>query len=259
MPAKVKSQAPASPGVRPLAVALLLVLAVPGCLDQLAGQGRVEPGDLVSARDYRRWHIEVDYAAGKQPSQALLSFLHDRLAPVVDKPDGIVLQFDEALTDTSRSWSAQAIVDYARQHKGTRGGDGTVATQLLFLSGHSDRDQGDSKVLGVAIGHDLVAIFVDQVGGMCAGAILPGTCSTAPFFRSVALHELGHSLGLVDNGLPMVRDHEDDAHQGHSSNRGSVMYWAVERSDLLGTLFGDSPPDSFDADDRADLERERTR
>ena len=44
----------------------------------------------------------------------------------------------------------------------------------------------------------------------------------------------------------------DPEHPGHSPNRGSVMYHAVE-STLLGTVLSGGPPRDFDADDLADL------
>ena len=59
-------------------------------------------------------------------------------------------------------------------------------------------------------------------------------------------------------GLPPVIDlvlhtgREDPDHPGHSPNRGSVMYWAVER-DLVGTLLGAGPATTFDDADRAEL------
>lgn len=250
--------------MRVAAVALALAvtaLALPGCLDNLVRGHDPAARDFVSGKDYQKWVVEVDAAEGKAPSAALLSFLHDRVTPLVSKPKGVEFRLDESLAGTDRSWSSSAVVAFAKSHQGTESEGDTVALHLLFLAGHSDVDSDKGKVLGLAIGHGVVVIFADSVAGMCSGAILPGTCNPAPFFRSVVLHELGHAIGLVDNGVPMVRDHldRDPAHTpsgqspSHSSNRDSVMYYGVEQSALLGNLFGNNPPQDFDADDRADL------
>jgi hypothetical protein len=73
--------------------------------------------------------------------------------------------------------------------------------------------------------------------------------------RSTLLHESGHAIGLVDNGLAMVRPHEDAQNKGHSSDARSVMYWKVDSLQGLRDyiLQDGSIPDVFDADDRADL------
>ena len=64
------------------------------------------------------------------------------------------------------------------------------------------------------------------------------------------MHEVGHLLGLVD--LVLETGRQDPEHPGHSRNRGSVMYFAVE-STLVGDLLGGGPPTRFDDADRADL------
>ena len=73
--------------------------------------------------------------------------------------------------------------------------------------------------------------------------------------RAVVTHEMGHLLGLVDLVLDDKRG--DPAHPGHSTNRGSVMFWAVETS-LVGQVLGGPPPVDFDSDDVADLRKIRT-
>ena len=47
-------------------------------------------------------------------------------------------------------------------------------------------------------------------------------------------------------------DHEDPDHPGHSNNEESVMYWAVESSEISNIISGQLP-DEFDQDDLDDL------
>jgi hypothetical protein len=42
------------------------------------------------------------------------------------------------------------------------------------------------------------------------------------------IHEIGHAIGLVNNGLPMVEAHQDADHGAHCNNPDCVMYWANE-------------------------------
>ena len=54
--------------------------------------------------------------------------------------------------------------------------------------------------------------------------------------QSTLVHESGHAIGLVNNGLPMTSTHEDTAHRAHCSNPDCVMYWQNEGSDALKTF-----------------------
>jgi hypothetical protein len=56
-----------------------------------------------------------------------------------------------------------------------------------------------------------VALFQDALRGRCqtgiTGALQQDVCKIAE--RNVWAHGLGHTLGLVDNGIPMLTDHRD--------------------------------------------------
>ena len=86
---------------------------------------------------------------------------------------------------------------------------------------------------------------------------IEATLSGPPMVRdavepAVLVHELGHELGLVNNGIPMVNgNHEDPDHPAHDSNTNCLMYWAVSTS-RVPDLIHNGPPD-FDADCKADL------
>ncbi|HUR60945.1 MAG TPA: hypothetical protein VM286_01090 [Candidatus Thermoplasmatota archaeon] len=243
--------------MRSLAVLLLLTLALAGCSNPFSGVGGVEPRDLVSASDYRSWLIEVDHSAGARPDDALLEFVKGRLHSVVQK-DSIEFRIDEAIgTDAGHAWGDAEAQSFANDHKGQSTSGDRVVTHLVFLTGHSDHDTGEGKVLGVSFGHSLIVIYSDSVTHACDPGVVPvfRTCNPSDIFRSVVVHEYGHALGLVNNGAPMQQAHEDTApeHRRHSSNDRSVMYWAVEASNGLPLFGANAPPTDFDEDDRADL------
>ncbi len=235
-----------------LVAALVIAVALPGCLNGVFSGG-VGPRDYLSSSTYRKLVVEIDYATGHKPADELLNFLKGRLQGVVDKPDGVEFQVGESLTDAGRTWSDGDLQSYAADHASLKTEGTTVVMHVLFVAGHSAKDDGDSKVLGITFGAGPIAIFSEQVDGLCNSALIPGTCSTTPFYHSVVLHEMGHALGLVAHGIPMVQPHEDSGHSGHSSNSKSVMYWAVDSSSAFLQLLGNNPPSDFDGDDRADM------
>jgi hypothetical protein len=88
-------------------------------------------------------------------------------------------------------------------------------------------------------------VFTDRVASSEGGLGDPHAVQ-----RAVTTHEVGHVLGLVD--LFLATGRADKEHPGHSTNRNSVMYWAVESS-LVGDLLTGGPPQDFDDADLADL------
>ena len=146
------------------------------------------------------------------------------------------------LASQDTDWNAEEVRQAADRVARTPQGDGRAVVRTLLLQG---RFEGSTQVLGVVARGDVLALFVDNI----ADAATPFATRKA-IEDAVLLHEFGHVLGLVD----LARDtgRADKEHPGHSSNRSSVMYWAVESS-LIGQVIGGPPPRDFDAQDLADL------
>lgn len=232
-----------------LALTILVVINLGGCLDDLRAPGPVRPTDYIRDDTYKKWVVEVDHAAGERPADSVLSFARGRLADLVEKPDGISMQVDDRLpASESRVWRDDDLRALQDDHQDQQTGDGTVVTHMVFVDGRYRVE----NVLGVAIGYDLIVIFSDRIKDGCANNI--GCSNPNRAMEIVVTHELGHAIGLVNRGIDMVQHHEDPEHPKHSDNEDSVMYHAAENSDLFEFfgIFG-SLPDDFDANDRQDV------
>lgn len=207
-------------------------------LDANVPVGAFAPALLRADRSSR---LVLEVHADAEPADATLRHVRDVLADVSAKPVAVVQA--GAPGAGTRAWTAVELRDTADAGARSPQGGGVAVVRLLFVHGTFE---GDDDVLGVAVRGDVAAVFVDRVAA--AGGLLGG--GTRAVEASVTTHELGHLLGLVD--LYLATGRADPEHPGHSSNRRSVMHWAVESS-LLGELLGADPPRDFDADDLADL------
>lgn len=182
--------------------------------------------------------LDVHSQAGAEPTGETLAHVQATLRDVSGKEVGLN---GGTVDGGARSWTAADIRALADRIGLDQSRQRAVITFLYLRGGFADSD----TVLGVAVRSDVVAIFSDRV----REASGPLTSSTR-VETAVSTHELGHLLGLVDLVLDTGRD--DPEHPGHSTNRGSVMFWAVE-STLVGSLLEGGPPTTFDAADRADI------
>jgi hypothetical protein len=188
--------------------------------------------------------VEVRAQAGAEPRTGTLDHLRAVLGQVSGK--AVVLDGIDPIPGGSQSWTAGSIVTAAEGAAAFAQGGAQVVLRLLFVHGAYE---GDGSVLGVAVRGDVAAVFTDRVEEAAGLLTRPSVVEDA-----VTVHEIGHLLGLVDLVIDTGRD--DPEHPGHSTNDGSVMYWAVE-SDLVGQVLGGGVPTELDAQDRADLARIR--
>ena len=208
----------------------------PGALDPTGPVGGFGPALLDRARGFR---IDLLIEPGAEPAGGTLPALSSALEAATGKA---VTTTGPAAVRSSGPWTAGAIRQVGEQLGGGFGG-GEAGFRLLFLTGEF---ADNPSALGVAVNAATAAIFTEKIAG---AAGLLGDRSR--FELAVATHEAGHLLGLVN--LVVKSGREDPEHPGHSPNRGSVMFWAVE-SDLIGTLLQGGPPTTFDDGDRAELE-----
>jgi hypothetical protein len=257
-------------GGRAIVPILLLVLAA-GCV--FPGLVRQEPpryyAEVVGGAPWTDLVVEIDYAPGHAPSEAATTHLVDTLRNVTGKTS-VILDQAQTLNDTpGKPWTAQELLSLEKATRRHAHQAPTALLHILYPSGNfNNSDASGVTIAGRSLGP--AAVFLDKLrGSTCTPGVGPVPRIGLPIDqpqqaldaleRSTLLHESGHAIGLVDNGLPMVREHEDKTNDpakgGHSSNPRSVMYWQIDTCEGLrqALLQDGTVPDAFDNDDRADL------
>lgn len=200
--------------------------------------------------------LEVDYVGGYAPYPDTGAKMASSLADALDKPDGIELQLDEVIAGKGdQAWTRSELHDLAESTNDLQVPDGTVTIHVLFVDGQDEHTSSDGTVLGLAWNNLHVVIYKKSIEDSCSGLLLgQQICEAAE--ASILLHEIGHTIGLVNNGIPMVTDHADPEHPAHDTNDQCIMYWAYEGDDVLGILQDRlvSNPDAVVGFDQACLE-----
>lgn len=128
------------------------------------------------------------------------------------------------------SWSMADLIALGKVYAPSLmyGADARVG--VIFLNG---KYNGDSSILGLHFtGSPFVFIFKDVV-------ISTGGDSVGQRYveQATVVHEVGHAIGLVNNGVRMSSPHEDGAHPHHTTNPNCVMYWTIEsKANILTSL-----------------------
>jgi hypothetical protein len=229
-----------------LLATILLTVALSGCFHSAASENLAE--GFVSSERFKKLIVEVDYAEGYRPRDSAISLLQQRINERLDKPGGVTFE-QRAFAATRSTYSnddLRALEQETRDH--TTGGD-TIVLRVLYVNGGHASDTNQGRVLGVQFARTAVAIFKNTVD--TSGGLLGVNFNAADVERAVLIHEFGHAIGLVNNGLPMIVNREDADHPKHSTNRDSVMFWAIENTSGLPLL--DRIANNFDQHDIQDI------
>lgn len=185
--------------------------------------------------------IEVYYEPGAEPyagqtnsGMPYWKLLEDNLnaifnyrlqRPVVVVPKVLNEMFPLPLQNKT-SWLGTEIVALNSTYKQAPSDNSASRFYVYFLNGNYNSGSGpQTGVIGVSItGTPVIAIFKSVVKG--TGAPL----SPVPKYveQSTLVHEMGHALGFVNNGVPLSTAHQDTSHESHTVNSDCVMYWQNE-------------------------------
>jgi predicted Zn-dependent protease len=120
------------------------------------------------------------------------------------------------------NYTRQNIIDLAADIQKHTNKDSTKGIVLLFLDGYYIKDGiSNNRILGINIdGSAVVAIFKPVVVSASTEQ-----SDRALLEQSTITHEIGHVLGLVNNGVRATSAHHDEANGAHCTNTACVMYW----------------------------------
>ena len=111
---------------------------------------------------------------------------------------------------------------------------------LVYLDGYLTLNgQERQDVLGISVGSFTVAIFKPVISSIQGGGIFGGD----PKFmveQATVTHEVAHALGLVNSGVDLSSNHQDEDHGKHCTNTDCVMYWEIASPAGASGLFGSS-------------------
>lgn len=109
----------------------------------------------------------------------------------------------------------------------------TENSELVINCNYFDSKFVNENTLGVAFYNTSIALFGEKINSLSDGPLEPPRWKLE---STVFLHELGHLMGLVNNGTEMVNHHQDVPNGHHCTQESCLMYWAMETSDVLSTI-----------------------
>lgn len=152
---------------------------------------------------------------------------------------GITLDIPKTLSEMTKlplqnktNWSGEDIYNLVESQNAQKNSSSEGVIHILFLNGNFEKDGViNSSVMGVHLTNTtIIAIFKDKIK-----AVQSSQGNNVAMFteQSVLVHEFGHAMGLVNNGVSIKSQHHDSEHGAHCTVQNCVMYYLNEgASDL---------------------------
>ncbi len=182
--------------------------------------------DFLRRTSFTNLVIEIDYPAGKPPAAGVAQLLEERLAERCDKPGGVTVVVDDAIPPAEIP-SILGVADLDEIEAAHRDMYADVTSQtavmyVLYVTGKSDLDGSTTQVVGLSYHGSSIALFLEAADQGNNPLV-----TTAEVQGATLVHEMGHQLGLVNAGVPMVTPHADSLHGAHDIERSCIMYWLI--------------------------------
>lgn len=192
--------------------------------------------DFLTDDEFQNLVLQIQYMEGYAPNAEALDNLRSFLEERLNKTSITIMEPESIPPGGQSSYTATDVRDLEEEHRSEFSEEGTLAAYLLILDG----EFSTSNVLGIAYYNTSMALFGETIEGTSGGLNQP---SKTVVETIVMRHEVGHIIGLVNNGVDMQSDHQDEEHGKHCDVNDCLMYYAVRTTDFFANLTGGTIPE----------------
>lgn len=206
--------------------------------------------DLLSDESFSELIVEIDYMPGYAPNTRALDSLKTFLEQRLNKSTVTILEPTQIPSGEQNSYSANDVRNIENEHRNNFSEEGVLSTYMVIMDGYYSQQ----NVLGIAYFNTSNAFFGPAYDDASTGF---GSLTRYQVEAISLRHEFGHLFGLVNvpnSGTDMQTDHQDEQNGSHCDNETCLMYYAMQRSDLIEQLFNDESIPALDANCIADLQ-----
>ncbi len=216
---------------------LLAILLITACGKEGAKKSSNESQNVSPIYKSAQLNIKVYYEQGAEPYTDSLPLLNSSLWDMFElniealfEGRSTIIKVPKSLTDMIKlqtynksTWSVEEVEKLAKDYPVTNQ-SGVTDFQIFFVNGYAATS---SSIIGFHISNTkIMVIFKDVIKSSASGSALPMVPKYVE--QATLIHEMGHALGLVNNGVPMQSSHQDSEHGAHCSDENCVMYYSNE-------------------------------
>lgn len=182
---------------------------------------------FLTADDFEKLTIEIDYYKDYPVNAEVINNLQTFLEERLHKPGGISVVLDDELTDEDAKifYNELRLVDMEESHRDIFTTENNLAAYIMVLNGIVTNKYAG----GLAYYNTSAATFpetyypvADTVEGLRREDLI----------TAVLIHEVGHLLGLVNIGTPLVENHAYEAQKGHCMVKTCAMWPALNSENV---------------------------
>ncbi|MDX1591988.1 MAG: hypothetical protein R3283_08495 [Balneolaceae bacterium] len=192
--------------------------------------------DFLTDADFENLTLQVQYMEGYEPNTEALDNLESFLAERLNKTTITILEPESIPAGGQSSYTAAEVRSLEDNYRTEYTDEGNLAAYLLILDG----EFSTQNVLGIAYYNTSMALFGETIAGSSDGI---GQPSKSVIETIVMQHEVGHIIGLVNNGVEMQSQHQDEENGAHCDVDSCLMYFAVRTTDFFANIFGGTIPE----------------
>lgn len=196
----------------------------------------VSATEFLTDDEFNNLVVQIQYMEGHEPESEALSNLQSFLQERLNKSSITILTPEEIPAEGQSSYTADEVRDLEREYRSQFSEAGTLAAYFIILDGEFD----SANVLGIAHFNTSMALFGETIQNTSGGVGQPSKTAVETI---VMRHEIGHIIGLVNNGVEMQSNHQDEENGAHCDVEDCLMYYAVRTTDFFANIFGGNIPE----------------